>query len=77
MPSAQINLRPLSHRLAVALAVLAGVLAIGLAGGPSTSAQTAQLDEVRAEQDEVRAQLAEQNAAVDALLGRGLGAAPA
>ena len=70
MPSAQINLRPLSHRLAVALAVLAGVLAIGLAGGPSTSAQTAQLDRVRAEQDQVRAQLAEQNAAVDALLGQ-------
>ena len=70
MPSAPINLRPFRHRLALAPAVLAGVLAIGLAGGPGTSAQTAQLDGVRAEQDRVRAQLAEQNAAVNVLLGQ-------
>ncbi len=70
MPSAQIDLRPLRHRVAVALVVLAGTLAIALADGPSTSAQTAQLDQVRAQQDQVRAQLADQNAAVDSLLGQ-------
>ena len=70
MPSAQINLRPLSHRLVIALAVLAGALAIGLADGSTTSAQTTRLDRLRSEQDRVRAQLAEQNAAVDALLGQ-------
>ena len=36
----------------------------------STSAQTAQLDQVRAQQDQVRAQLRHQNAAVDSLLGQ-------
>ena len=70
MPTAQIYVRPFRHRLAVALAVLAGTLAIALADGPSTSAQTAQLDQVRAQQDQVRAQLADQNAAVDSLLGQ-------
>ncbi len=70
MPNAPINYRPFRHRLAVAFAVLAGALAIALADGPNTSAQTAQLDQVRAEQDQVRAQLAEQNAAVDSLLGQ-------
>jgi septal ring factor EnvC (AmiA/AmiB activator) len=70
MPSAPIDYRPFRRRLAVALAVLAGALAVALAGGPRTSAQTARLDQVRAEQDQVRAELAEQNAAVDALLGQ-------
>ena len=70
MPTAQIYVRPFRHRLAVALAVLAGTLAIALAEGPTTSAQTAQLDQVRAQQDQVRAQLADQNAAVDSLLGQ-------
>ncbi len=69
MPSAQTNLRPSSHRFSVALAVLAGSIAIALVAGASTSAQTGELDAVRAEQDQVRAELAEQNAAVDALLG--------
>ena len=77
MPNAPINYRPFRHRLAVAFAVLAGALAIALADGPNTSAQTAQLDQVRAEQDQVRAQLADQNAAVDSLLGQVSAAAPA
>jgi peptidoglycan hydrolase CwlO-like protein len=63
------SLRPSSHRFSVAVTVLAGSLAIALAAGPSTSAQSGPLEEVRAQQDEVRAELAEQNAAVDALLG--------
>lgn len=70
MPSALIELRPLRRRLAVALAVLAGALAIALADGASSSAQSAQLDRVRAQQDQVRGELAEQNATVDALLGK-------
>jgi cell wall-associated NlpC family hydrolase len=52
------------------MAMLAGVLAIVLASGPSSSAQSQSLDEVRAEQDQIRAELEEQNAAVDALLGQ-------
>src|ERR1044071_7868387 len=70
MPSVPIDPRPLRRRIAVALAVLAGALAVGLADGQRTSAQTAQLDQVRAQQDQVRAELAEQNAAVDDLLGQ-------
>ena len=54
----------------MALAVLAGVLALALLAGDRSSAQTsAELEEVRSDQDDVRAQLAEQNAAVDALIG--------
>ena len=41
-----------------------------LASGPSSSAQSEQLDAVRFQQDRVRSQLADQNAAVDALIGQ-------
>ena len=60
-----------SHRLAVAVAVLAGALAIALADGPSTSAQT-RASSTRCAPSRTRSapQLAEQNAAVDALLGQ-------
>ena len=62
--------RPSWRRLTVALTVIACCLAVGLITGASSSAQsTAELDEVRAEQDDIRAVLAEHNAAVDALLG--------
>jgi septal ring factor EnvC (AmiA/AmiB activator) len=69
MPSAQTQLRPFGRRFVAALVVLAAVLGFALASGPSSSAQSEQLDAVRAEQDELRAQLAEQNHAVDALIG--------
>jgi peptidoglycan hydrolase CwlO-like protein len=69
MPSAQNHLRRSGRRFAVAALVLAGSLAIALAAGPSTSAQSQSLETVRAKQDQVRAELGKQNAAVDALLG--------
>ncbi|HXV52766.1 MAG TPA: hypothetical protein VD765_06015 [Solirubrobacterales bacterium] len=53
----------------MAVAALAGCLAIALTAGSSSSAQSGRLDAVRGEQEQVRAELAEQNAAVDALLG--------
>ncbi|MET0957379.1 MAG: hypothetical protein ABWZ18_02610 [Solirubrobacterales bacterium] len=53
----------------MAVAALAGCLAIALTVGSSSSAQGGRLDAVRGEQEQVRAELAEQNAAVDALLG--------
>ena len=54
----------------MALAVLAGVLGLALLAGDRSSAQTsAELDHVRAEQDDVRDRLTEQNAAIDALIG--------
>ncbi len=54
----------------MALAVLAGVLGLALLTGDRSSAQTsAELEDVRAEQDDVRDRLAEQNAAIDALIG--------
>jgi septal ring factor EnvC (AmiA/AmiB activator) len=53
----------------VAATVVVGCLAAGLATGPSSSAQGGSLDAVRAQQDRVRSQLADQNAAVDAILG--------
>ena len=69
MPSAQTHARPFGHRFALALSVLACSLGIALAAGSSSSAQTQELEAVRAEQDEIRAALAEQNEAVDALIG--------
>ena len=53
----------------MALSILAASLGIALAAGSSSSAQTQELEAVRSEQQDVRAQLAEQNAAVDALIG--------
>ena len=70
MPSAQSSPRPFIRRLAVAASSLAGCLAAGLATGSSSSAQSEQLDAVRAQQDRVRSQLADQNAAVDTLIGQ-------
>jgi septal ring factor EnvC (AmiA/AmiB activator) len=70
MPSVQTHFRPTGRRFAAALTVLAVSLGIALASGPSTNAQSQQLDAVRAEQDQIRAELAKQNAAVDALIGQ-------
>ena len=62
--------RPSWRRLTVALTVVACCLAVGLITGARSSAQSsAELQDVRAEQEEVRSALAEHNAAVDALLG--------
>jgi hypothetical protein len=70
MPSSLFHFRPSGRRFAMALAVLAGVLALALLAGDRSSAQTsAELEDVRAEQDDVRDRLAEQNAAIDALIG--------
>jgi cell wall-associated NlpC family hydrolase len=66
----QNHFRPPKRRLAVALAVLACCLTGGLATGAANSnAQGESLDSVRSQQDQVRSQLAQQNAAVDAILG--------
>ncbi len=70
MPSSPPELRPPSRRIAAAVTALAGSLAIALASGPSTQAQSEQLDQVRAQQEQIRDRLAEQNAAVDDLLGQ-------
>jgi cell wall-associated NlpC family hydrolase len=62
--------RPPIRRLFVALTVVACCLAAGLVTSTRSSAQSqAELDQVRAQQEDIRAKLAEQNAAVDALLG--------
>ena len=70
MPSAHTKSRPSIRRLAVAAIALVACLAGALASGPSSSAQSEQLDAVRFQQDRVRSQLADQNAAVDALIGQ-------
>jgi peptidoglycan hydrolase CwlO-like protein len=70
MPSAQTHRRSSGRRFAAALTVLAALLAIALATEASSNAQTQRLDGIRAEQDQIRAELAKQNAAVDALLGQ-------
>ena len=69
MPSAQTHLRSSGSRFVAALLLLACGLGITLASGPDSNAQSAQLDAVRAEQDDIRAELADQNAAIDALIG--------
>jgi peptidoglycan hydrolase CwlO-like protein len=70
MPSAHTQLFLSGRRFAVAVLVLVCLLVAALADGPSSSAQSQSLDAVRAKQDQVRAELAKQNAAVDALLGQ-------
>jgi peptidoglycan hydrolase CwlO-like protein len=70
MPSAPAHHRSSGSRSAAALLVLASLLAFAFAFGPETSAQSQSLEQVRAKQDAIRAELAEQNAAVDALLGQ-------
>jgi septal ring factor EnvC (AmiA/AmiB activator) len=49
--------------------MLACALTAGLLMGPSSSAQTEQLQQVRAKQDNIRTELDDQNAAIDSLLG--------
>jgi septal ring factor EnvC (AmiA/AmiB activator) len=66
MPS---SFRPTRRRLAVAASVLACALTAGLLTGPSSSAQTEQLQQVRVKQNDIHAQLDDQNAAIDSLLG--------
>lgn len=70
MPSVPVRSRPPTHRIALAMAVIAAALGVGLATGPASSAQSGELQEVRAKQDEIRAELERQNAAVDDLLGQ-------
>jgi peptidoglycan hydrolase CwlO-like protein len=70
MPSVPTHLRSSGRRVFAALLVLACTLAVVLADGPSSSAQSQSLDQVRAQQDAIRAKLSQQNAAVDALLGQ-------
>jgi septal ring factor EnvC (AmiA/AmiB activator) len=65
----QLLFRPSWRRFTVALIVVACCLAAGLVTGTRSSAQSASLDQVRAQQDQIRSQLANQNAAVDAVLG--------
>ena len=61
--------RPPPRRLAIPASIAACCLAVVLATGGSSVAQTAQLGEVRAQREEIRSALAEQNVVVDALLG--------
>jgi peptidoglycan hydrolase CwlO-like protein len=70
MPSSHVHSRPPARRLTVASVVAAACVAVTAATGASSSAQTAQLDEVRAQQERIRDELAEHNAAVDDLLGQ-------
>jgi septal ring factor EnvC (AmiA/AmiB activator) len=70
MPSVPTHLRSSGRRVFAALLLLAALLAFALVDGPSSNAQSQSLDQVRAQQDAIRAKLAEQNAAVDALLGQ-------
>lgn len=69
MPSALTRQRTSGRRFAAALTVLAASLGVALAHGPSSSAQSAELDAVRAQQEDIRAELAEQNRAIDSLIG--------
>jgi septal ring factor EnvC (AmiA/AmiB activator) len=70
MPSVPAHPRCSRSRFATALLVLAVLLTVSLATGPNSDAQSQSLDQVRAKQDAIRAKLAEQNDAIDALLGQ-------
>jgi len=52
------------------MAVIGAALGVGLATGAASSAQSGELQEVRAKQEQLRAELERQNAAVDDLLGQ-------
>jgi len=56
--------------LLAAFAVLATALALVLASGPSSQAQSDRLERVRAQQEQLRAELQEQNVAIDRLIGQ-------
>jgi peptidoglycan hydrolase CwlO-like protein len=70
MPRAQTHPRPPGSRFAAALLALGALLALALATGSPSDAESQSLEQVRAQQDAVRAKLAEQNSAIDALLGQ-------
>lgn len=67
MPQLLDRQNPSRRRLLTAALVCAAVVSAALLGGPPTRAQTS-LDSVRAKQDQIRDQLADENAAVDAAL---------
>ena len=69
MPSSNTHIHRRGTRLAAAGSVLVALIALALVSGSPSGAQTAELDEVRAKQDQISASLEEQNAAVDSLLG--------
>jgi peptidoglycan hydrolase CwlO-like protein len=60
---------PSRRRFLTAILVCAAIVALALVDGPKSSAQT-QLETVRAQQDRIRDELADENAAVDAALAR-------
>ena len=60
---------PSRRRLFTAILVCAAIVPLALLDGQESSAQT-QLETVRAQQDRIRAELADENAAVDAALAR-------
>jgi peptidoglycan hydrolase CwlO-like protein len=60
---------PCRRRLLTAILVCAAIVPLALLNGQESRAQT-QLDEVRAQQDRIRDELADENAAVDAALAR-------
>ncbi|MDX6586598.1 MAG: hypothetical protein QOI31_1071 [Solirubrobacterales bacterium] len=61
--------RPSRRRLLTAILVCAAIVPLALVAGQESSAQT-QLEAVRAQQDRIRDELADENAAVDAALAR-------
>ena len=63
------HLHPSRRRLLTAISVCAAIVPLALLNGQESSAQT-QLDTVRARQERIRNELADENAAVDAALAR-------